>query len=139
MDPELFRKKLEEFAELKQVKTPKTAAIRESDGPETVFRGGAEFSVEADNNPTLNWEIKKLKPHIAVCEDCHDVTTDRRIEHKLNDTPYKHWRSRCTACEMYKDPATGKFCMTGHEFRAYLCTAEASKSHLRPVYKKPTK
>jgi hypothetical protein len=139
MDPELFKKRLEEFAELKQIKTPKSAAIRESDEPETIFRGGAEFSVEVDNNPTLNWTIKKLKPHIAVCENCHDVATDRRVEYKLNQSPKPHWNVRCTACQMCQDPATGLFTMTGHELRSYQCTAEAHKSHLRPVFKKPAK
>jgi hypothetical protein len=140
MDPELFKKRLEEFAELKQAKVPRAAGRAEAtQEPEIIERGGKSFAIHLKDNPTLNWEIKKLKPHIAVCESCHDVATDRRIEHKLNETPYKHWRSRCTACEMYKHPVTGKFCLTGNEFRTHLCTAEASKSLLRPVFKKPAK
>ena len=139
MDPELFKKRLEEFAELKQAKVPRSAGRAEATEPEIIERGGQTFSIELHDNPTIGWEIKRLKPHIAVCEDCHDVATDRRIEHKLNETPHKHWRSRCNACDMYKHPVTGKFSLSGHEFRAYLCTAEANKSHLQPHFKKPAK
>jgi len=139
MDPELFKKQLEQFAELKQMKVPRVASRAESTEPEIIERAGQSFAIDLKDNPTIAWEIKKLKPHVAVCEDCHDVVTNRRIEHKLNETPYKHWRSRCSACDMYNDPATGKFCMSGHEFRAYLCTAEASKSLSRSLFRKPTK
>ena len=139
MDPELFKKRLEEFAELKQLKTPKSPAFRENDEPETIFRNGNEFAVGTDDNPTLNWVIKKLKPHVAVCEDCHDVVKDRRVEHKLNQSPKPHWNVRCSACNLCQDPTTGKFTMTGSELRSYQCTAQAHKSHLKPVFKKPTK
>ena len=139
MDPELFKKRLEEFAELKQSKVPRSAGRAEATDPEIIERGGQTFSIHLKNNPTLNWEIAKLKPHIAVCEDCHDVTTNRRIEHKLNETPNKHWRSRCSACNLYKHPVTGKFSMTGNEFRIYQCTVNTSDSHLQPVFKKPAK
>jgi hypothetical protein len=139
MDPKLFKECLEKFAELKQLKTPKSAAFRENDEPETIFRGGKEFDVVADNNPTLNWIIKKIKPHVAVCEDCHDVVVDRRVEYKLNQSPKPHWNVRCSACDFCQDPSTGKFTMTGSELRTYQCSSQAQKSQLRPIFKKPTK
>jgi hypothetical protein len=138
MDPELFKKRLEQFAELKQMKVPRAASRAESTEPEIIERGGKTFAIELHDNPTIGWGIKKLKPHVAVCESCHDVATDRRVEYKLNQSPKPHWNVRCTACELCQDPATGLFTMSGSELRTYQYTAEANKSHLKPVFKKPT-
>lgn len=154
MDPELFKKKLEEFAELKQLKTPKSAAFRENDQPETIFRNGNEFDVEADNNPTLNWVIKKLKPHVAVCQDCHQVVENRQVDSKLYEIPQAHWRSHCRPCGMVRNPYTKQFDLTVkksmHHYACWLKGMpepepynidhkEEKSSHLTPVYKKPTK
>lgn len=150
MDPELFKQQLEQFAELKQMKTPKSAAIREAEEPETIYRGGNEFTVEVNRNPTISWGIKKMKPHIAVCEDCHKVVEDRVVEIKRYEFPDTHWRKNCKPCGMVQNPYTKKFDLSVKQsFHVHAsclkglpqpCLAdEEKKPHLKPVYKKPTK
>ena len=152
MDPKLFKQRLEQFAELKQLKAPKTAAIRQTGEPETVFRGGEEFSVDQDNNPTIGWGIKKIKPHVAVCEDCRRVVEDRCVEIRRYDTPVKHWRSHCKPCGMVENPYTKEFSITVKQSGyTYICwlenkpqpyfdeNQEEKSSHLTAVFKKPAK
>jgi hypothetical protein len=151
MDPELFKKRLEQFAELKQMKTPKTAAVRESDEPETIYRGGDEFTVEVDNNPTIGWGIKKIKSHIAVCEDCCRVVEDRVVEIKVYDCPELHWRRHCKSCKFSQNPYTKEYDLTikrsHYVNHCYMIgkpepidsEEEEKSSHLKPVFKKPTK
>jgi hypothetical protein len=150
MDPELFKKKLEQFAELKQVKTPRSPSVRENDEPEVIYRSGTEFAVELDNNPTLNWEIKKMKPHVSVCEDCHKVVENRVVEIKMHQMPQPHWRKNCKNCMKTQNPYTGQFDLSStksfHVMNCWMKGMPEPTSHntencsdLRPVYKKPTK
>lgn len=150
MDPELFRKRLEEFAEIKQMKTPRSPGIRENDEPEIIFRGGEEFPVELNNNPTIGWGIKKLKPHVAVCEDCCEVVENRVTEIKLHQMPEAHWRKNCKNCMKTQNPYTGKFDLLSTKvFHVVSCWMKGmpepesynveKDSDLRPVFKKPTK
>lgn len=152
MDPELFRKKLEEFAELKQAKVPRAAGRAEATEPEIIERGGQTFAIHLKDNPTIGWEIKKLKPHVAVCEDCHDVVEDRLVEIKRYQFPQEYWRKNCKTCSMSQNPYTGKFDIESRkvfyinncflkglpEPQGYNDTDEKNPD-LRPVYKKPTK
>lgn len=151
MDPELFKKKLEQFAELKQIRPPKSAAVREKDEPSVIFRNSEEFLVDADNNPTLNWAVKKLKPHVAVCEDCCSVVENRVIEIKSYESPNPHWRRHCKPCGLVQNPYTKEFDLTiQRSSHAYACFVKGmpqpyledepeKKPVLRPVFKKPTK
>jgi hypothetical protein len=152
MDPELFKRQLEKFAELQQVKTPRTPAIREKDELEVIFRGGDEFTVGLNNNPTLNVGIKQLKPHIAVCEDCRQVVENRVVEIKVYDCPETHWRRHCKACKFSQNPFTKKYDLTikrshyvndcyqnGKPEPEEYEETEEELSHLKPVFKKPAK
>ena len=151
MNPDEFKACLEQFAELKQMRVPKTAAVREADEPETVYRGGEEFTVDLDDNPTIGWGIKKLKPHIAVCEDCHSVVENRVVEIKVYDSPELHWRRHCKNCKFSQNPYTKEYDLTikrsHYVNNCYItgkpepleCEEEEKSSHLKPVFKKPTK
>jgi hypothetical protein len=152
MDPELFKKKLEEFAELKLAKTPKSPAIRENDEPEVIYRGGKEFTVESDTNSTLTYIIKKMKPHVAVCEDCDKVVENRVLEIKQHQMPTPHWRRSCKNCMKTQNPYTGEFDLTSTKsFHVMNCWIKGSpqpqtsndidenQPDLKPVFKKPTK
>lgn len=151
MDPELFRKKLEQFAELKQIKVPKSGNLRESDEPEIISRGGVDFTIDVDNNPTVGWGIKKLKPHIALCESCREVVENRVVETKKYESPNLHWRSHCKPCGRVQNPYTKQFDLTVkqsfHSYASfqkglpqpYLENEAEEKSHLKPVFKKPAK
>jgi hypothetical protein len=151
MNPDEFKARLEQFAELKQMRVPKTAAVREADEPETVYRGGEEFTVDLDDNPTIGWGIKKLKPHIAVCEDCCQVVENRVVEIKVYDSPELHWRRHCKNCKFSQNPYTKEYDLTikrsHYVNNCYItgkpepldCEEEEKSSHLKPVFKKPTK
>ena len=152
MDPELFRQQLEQWAELKQMKVPKTAAFREADEPEVIERQGQTLTIEPNNNPTINWCIKKMKPHIAVCEDCHIVATNRVVEIQQYNSPELHWRRHCKTCNLGQNPYNKKYQLpnkqTYHYNAAYLegkpepepyAAKEQKDSLLKPVFKKPTK
>ena len=152
MNADEFKQQIEKYAELKQVKTPKSPAIRENDEPEVIYRGGEEFSVDVDNNPTLTWAVKKLKPHVAVCEDCCQVVENRRIEIQRYSNPIPHWRRHCTGCDKGMNPYTGKYELANkltHHYNACFLEdkpepnpyseREEKSSDLRPVYKKPAK
>jgi len=52
-----------------------------------------------------------LKPHTAPCEDCGEIVTDRKVELKVHQHPKPHWRSRCKACRLTKNPDTGCYDM----------------------------
>jgi len=152
MDPDLFKKKLEEFAELKQIKVPRSAAVREVTEPAEIYRNGREFVVDADNNQTLGWVIKKMKPVTAVCEDCELVVSDRVVDIKVYENPKQHRRKNCKACGLVQNPFTGKYTVANKESHSTYAawvnnkpepirenTEEVKQPVLKPVYKKPTK
>jgi hypothetical protein len=153
MDPELFKQKLEQFAELKQLKVARSAGRAEATEPEVIERGGESFTIELDDNPTIGWGIKKLKPRIEVCSDCNKTVTNRVIQHKLYFIPEKHWRENCQNCQKIKDPFTNEFTVTTARsyaiYSAFLEGKERPQEYkkqddklqpiLRPVCKKPTK
>ncbi len=110
MENELFIKRLQELAEVKRLKPPRHPNLREADSPEPVFRNGYEFVVTKDDNPTLSYEIVKLKPIVKDCEDCGKCSVENRsVQKKLYSFPYAHWRESCGHCKLTKDPETGEF------------------------------
>ena len=93
-----------------------------------------------------------MKPHIAVCEDCHEVVEDRVVEIKSYDCPEPHWRRHCKTCKFSQNPFTKKYDLTikrshyvndcflnGKPEPADYEETEEKSSHLKPVFKKPTK
>jgi hypothetical protein len=50
-----------------------------------------------------------IKPQTKPCEDCGQTVTDRTVEIKLFQHPQKHWRQRCTNCNLFKNTDTHKF------------------------------
>ena len=150
MDPESFKQKLEQFAELKQMKVPRSAGIREADEPEVIERHGVSMTLESDNNPTIGWCIKNLKTVEEQCNDCGDSVKNRIVQHKLYFSPRKHWRENCKNCQMIRDPYTEEFTLTVTRsyqvFAAFLDGKECPREYTskeesisRVVHKKPTK
>jgi hypothetical protein len=151
MDPELFKKRLEEIAELKQAKVPRAAGRAEATEPEIIKRGDQTFSIDLKDNPTIAWTIKKLKPHVAVCEDCRQVVENRLVEIKHYDLPNGHWRKNCKGCNKSQNPYSGKFDVDNKKiFHVYCCylkdlpepyldNSEEEKPNLKPHFKKPAK
>ena len=68
-------------------------------------------------------EILK-QPKTTQCEDCGMMCTNRIVEHKKRITPETHWMTKCTECNLCKNPYTGKFEMNIAEvnkaWRQYL-------------------
>jgi len=109
MEHNTFIKRLEEVAEIKRVKLPKSAAYREADTACDIFRNGQMMIIDKDNNETCAYEIKRLKPIVKPCEDCGQECKDRRVNKSLYSFPIKHWRSHCSGCNRVKNPVTGVF------------------------------
>lgn len=65
---------------------------------------------ESQPNESVPPEILRIKVQSKNCEDCGRLCPEgRRVECKQHSTGRTHWREYCTTCELYKDPATGKF------------------------------
>lgn len=152
MDPDLFKQQLEQFAELKTVKVPKTAAIREAEEPEVIQRHGQELVIDSDNNPTHAWSIKRLKTSARLCEDCHLVAENRVIEIKRYPNPVDHWRRHCRACNLGMNPYNNKYELENKHAQHYnACWVDGKpEPHsqdlieektpiLKPHFKKPAK
>ncbi len=123
MDPNEFKRQLEQFAELKQVKVPRGPNLREADEPDTVFRNGEEFIITRENNPTLTYCIKKIKHQTRPCEDCGNAVTDRITHLRICQFPEPHWRETCQNCGMTRNPDTGEFDLKGQQASNYFTTA----------------
>jgi len=109
MDRNEYRKRLEEFAIVKDRKPAKSPTHNRL-AKETVIEidelTGEEIEVEREitENPTLGFEVI-LKDRIAACElGCGDVVTNQVIERKLYLFPERHWRTRCTNCDHCVSP-----------------------------------
>lgn len=75
---------------------------------------GEEHTVEVyetDENDTVAPRIKKLFPITKPCDDCGRMATDRKVTMKKHglDGPRPHWRGKCSACGMHRNPWTGEF------------------------------
>lgn len=64
-------------------------------------------------------EPRYIYPQRA-CEDCNDIVRDRRINYHKAHTPSTHWKSKCTACGLYKNPVTDKFELTSLQLISLL-------------------
>lgn len=65
---------------------------------------------EAQPNETLRPVIQRVKVQAKNCEDCdRHCPEGRRTQRKLHYTGSRHWREWCQTCELFRDPATGKF------------------------------
>jgi hypothetical protein len=140
MDPELFKQRLEEFAELKQMKVPRAAGRAEATEPEIIERGGQSFAIELKDNPTIGWEIKKLKPKKEICSDCDKLVTDRVLHFKVCSFPFDHWRASCKNCAKTQDPDTGRFTLTAvAASNVYTNHLKQNRSESRVLFRKPAK
>jgi ssDNA-binding Zn-finger/Zn-ribbon topoisomerase 1 len=109
MDNELFLKRLSELAELTQVKVPRTGNLREASDDNVVWRQGQPVLIDKKNNPSLSWQVKKLKTQAKTCEDCGQMVKDRRVTKSHYTFPKSHWRQQCWGCNKVKDPETGEY------------------------------
>lgn len=143
MDEKLFLQRLSEVAEWHRPKLgPNGAASTnkrakeqpEHPGPITEEQLDQMSDAEAEDyyerlmawratqpNESIGPEIKQLRIQAVDCPDCgRHCAEGRRMETKLCQTGQRHWRTRCDVCNLYKDPATGKFSIDPKMAHSYL-------------------
>ena len=122
MDPKIFRQQLEQLAQLQDRKPargpshrPAIEYITETD------ELGEEYqrAVEIKDNPTLGFDLVRIKPNIRACElNCGDIVTDQIIERRFATTPIPHWRTRCNNCQCFVSPDGQGFIQGAHAIQA---------------------
>lgn len=106
MEDKQFEEKLLELAELKPKKPAKSPNFRvdENSGGEVRWRNQI-IDVNEDQNPTLNYQLTKVKSQERPCSlGCGDIVKDQVTEHRWNLLPQPHWRTKCTNCNLYLSP-----------------------------------
>ena len=144
MDPNELRQWLEQVAELKDRKPVRTASHRPAIEYITeVDEDGEEYQipVEVKDNPTLGFDLVKVKDQHRLCElGCGEIVTNQIIEKRHVITPKKHWRTRCKNCDCYVSP-DGKGFIKGshsvqHAFARYF-NEESGKSKSKKIINTP--
>ena len=125
MDKNEFRARLEAVAVIKDKKPPRSPNSRPAIEYITeIDELGEEYqrAVEIKDNPTLGFELIKLKEQHRLCElGCGDVVTNQVIERRHCESPKPHWRTRCGACNAFVSPTGEEFIRGGHAIQqAYL-------------------
>jgi hypothetical protein len=78
---------------------------------------------ESQPNESMPPEIIRVKTSAVDCGDCgQHCENGRRVESKICLSGRKHWRTRCLACKLYRDPATGEFTVEAHRVHTYFST-----------------
>jgi hypothetical protein len=117
-----LRELVAQVAEIKDLK-PKTAPnVRLDDTDETeIVIDGEEVVLNKENNPTLGFELVKLKPVERVCElGCGKIVPNQKVEKKFYMTPKSHWRTRCDACGLWELPDKSGFVESRNCQNAYV-------------------
>lgn len=118
MDQNELRLWLEQVAELKDRKPSRTANHRPAIEYVTeVDEDGEEYQVpvEIKDNPTLGFELVKIKDTHRLCElGCGEIVTNQVIEKRHAMTPKSHWRTRCKNCDCYVSPDGKGFIKGSH-------------------------
>lgn len=143
MDEKLFLQRLSEVSEWHRPKLGPNGALStnkrakdlpEHPGPITEEQLDLMTDAEAEDyyerlmawratqpNNSVPPEILKVKIQAVDCEDCGvHCAEGRRVETRLCSTGQRHWRTRCEACNLYKDPATGQFSIEPQVAHSYL-------------------
>lgn len=139
MDKKEFRQRLEELAILKDRKPLKSANHRPAIEYITeIDEDGEEYQVpvQVNENPTLGFELVKVKDRVTVCElGCGDVVTNQLIERRYCQTPIPHWRTKCSTCGCFVSPDGQGFIEGGHAIQsAYMryFNGQAVRPELEP-------
>jgi hypothetical protein len=106
MDNKKFEEQLNSLVELKPKKPKKSPGFRVDENSGGEVRWGNEvISVNEHENPTLNFELVKVKHEPKLCElGCGDIVVNQVIEKRLCITPVRHWRTKCNSCSLFLSP-----------------------------------
>jgi len=106
IDKQKLRELIEQVAEIEDVSPRSTTDVRypEVDDNEIII-DGEEVVLNKQFNPTLGFELLKLKPVERLCElGCGKIIPDQKIERRFYTTPARHWRTKCVACGLWELP-----------------------------------
>ena len=121
MDKKELKQWLEQVAEIKDRKPSKSASHRPAVEYITeVDEEGEEYqvAVEVKDNPTLGYELVKVKDQHRLCElGCGEIVTNQVIELRHAQTPKSHWRTRCKNCDCYLAPDGKGFIKGSHSIQ----------------------
>lgn len=110
MDNKLFKAKLLEVAEVRELKPARNSGERVNDEITSAVVDGEEIVITQSYNPTLGLELVKLKQSARACElGCGSILTGQVIERRFCQTPSGHWRTRCANCGKYVHPNGEEF------------------------------
>ena len=111
MDQNTFRSLVEQVAQIRdgagknsggRPVQPRRVVVTETD------EFGEEYQVERIEdgvNPTLPFQIHKLKPVHALCTiGCGKIVQDQVVHKKLHPNPQPHWRTHCVKCQIWLGP-----------------------------------
>lgn len=123
MDKNEFRTRLEQVAIIKDRKPAKTAQHnrRATEIVVEYDEDGNEIEIEREitENPTLGFELVKVKEKNAICElGCGDIVTNQVVEKRYCETPKPHWRTKCNNCGCFVSPDGIGFIEGGHAVQA---------------------
>ena len=91
MEPNEYRRKLEQYVKINDQLPGDDAAVRFAKG----YAGGNEI---------LAW-------HPGECKDCGEIT-QQPVRRVINRLKVSGWRERCMNCNKLRNPETGAFDMT---------------------------
>ena len=115
MDHKTFKEKLQEVAEIKHIKP---AHSHEPAELNTAIIDGEQVELTNQFNPTLGFELLKVKTSSRLCElGCGCIVENQVIEKRLCYQPQKHWRTRCN-CGNYVNPQGDGFIKGGAQIAA---------------------
>ena len=125
MDPKSFQQQVEQWAEIRFVKTAKHPGFRNADEPPVIYRAGKPVKIDLKLNQTWAIEVKKMKPQ--QCVDCGKMVKNRVVNIRRCSSPEPHWRENCNLCKMTRDPDTGLFSISNQKVEKYFAMKRCEK------------
>jgi hypothetical protein len=107
MDKDEFRARVAELAIIQDAKITKAKdKSRAADEIHEVVYDQEIIEISSEDNPTLSFDLIKLKPISKLCElpNCGKIVDNQIIEYRHVQTPQPHWRIRCENCQCYLHP-----------------------------------
>ena len=62
--------------------------------------------------------VENIAHEPQPCEDCDLLIENRHIQHRLHESPRKHFRRKCLNCKLYYNPETDKYDLTSKDVLA---------------------
>lgn len=105
MDKKKFDEFLEQVAEIRVNKPARNSGQRLNEEVTEVIIDGKLVVIDQQSNPTLGFDLVKLKDNNKLCEmGCGKIVSNQVIERRFCYTPSRHWRTRCHNCGKYVHP-----------------------------------